>query len=109
MNLTQYLLGKLAEEAAEVAQMALKCQQFGLTDNYQGETNSDRLTGEIRDFLVILRLLRRIEAYTYLAPKDDKIAGSELAKILHWAQYSADIGLLNRASVNNLKIIVEGK
>lgn len=100
MNLTQYLLGKLAEEAAEVAQMALKCQQFGMTDNFTGETNSDRLTGEIRDFLVILRLLQKIEAYTYLTPESKK---PDYVKIIEWAQVSADMGLLNRTAVDQLK------
>ncbi|WP_321929869.1 hypothetical protein [Burkholderia cenocepacia] len=45
MTLTQYLLVKIAEEAAEVAQIALKTAHFGLNETQPGrdETNAQRL------------------------------------------------------------------
>lgn len=43
MNREQYLLGKLAEEGSEVAQMALKTQQFGLDDVYIDEKQSSKI------------------------------------------------------------------
>ena len=106
MNLTQYLLGKLAEEASEVAQMALKCQQFGLSDEYNGEVNSERLMCELDDMQSIIGLLARAEAFTYTPPTYQHSAHK---KVLSWAQYSADIGLLHYSAVDKLKIIVEGK
>lgn len=106
MNLTQYLLGKLAEEATEVAQMALKCQKFGLSDEFEGKVNSERLRGELDDLNAILELLSRHKRFNYIPPPCQNSAHK---KVLKWAQYSADIGLLNRISVQNLKIIVKGE
>lgn len=55
----QWLLGKIAEEAAEVAQRALKAQQFGLTEVQRDQvfTNGQRLLQETWDLVVVLRLL----------------------------------------------------
>ena len=60
MNRLQYLLTKLAEEASEVAQMALKTQQFGLHEVKPGQdlTNQQRLEQEIIDFYAISRMLQ---------------------------------------------------
>ncbi len=53
-----YLLGKLAEEAGEVAQDAMKCQAFGLDERYQDlPTNKERLSIEIQDLAVIVTML----------------------------------------------------
>lgn len=58
MNRTAYLLSKIAEEAAEVAQMALKSQQFGLDDCYQdGPSNAERLGEELTDLLTVVGML----------------------------------------------------
>lgn len=47
----EYALRKLAEEAAEVAQMAIKCLNFGLQEVQPGrdETNFSRLAEELSD------------------------------------------------------------
>lgn len=59
MTRCQYLLGKIAEEAVEVAQRALKAQQFGLEEVQKGhgETNEERLFHEVWDLMVTLTLL----------------------------------------------------
>jgi NTP pyrophosphatase (non-canonical NTP hydrolase) len=60
MTREQYLFGKLAEECAELAQEAIKCQQFGVTHlfgNAQGVTNIERLNGEFNDVLGVVALL----------------------------------------------------
>ena len=59
MTREQYLLGKLAEEALEVAHMALKCSQFGLTDVWPDQTftNLERLENEIVDYEGVLQML----------------------------------------------------
>jgi hypothetical protein len=51
MNADQYHLGKIAEEAVEVAQRALKAQQFGLGEVQPGQDfdNLERLMGEFHD------------------------------------------------------------
>lgn len=104
MNLTQYLLGKLAEEAAEVAQMALKCQQFGLHDQYKEELNSERLRAELNDLMAVIELLNEASDLAYKAPNNfahkNKI-------IMEWAEYSCNIGLLNHTSIARLKAIID--
>ena len=59
MTREQYLLGKLAEEALEVAHMALKCVQFGLAEvgPDQDLTNLERLENEIVDYEGVLQML----------------------------------------------------
>lgn len=43
MNLEQLILGKIAEEASEIAKAALKAQQFGLDDCDPSSTELDEL------------------------------------------------------------------
>jgi len=59
MTRLQYLLGKLAEEAGEAAQMALKCQQFGMDEVQPGreESNKERLHAEMNDFNGLIMML----------------------------------------------------
>jgi len=51
MNADQYHLSKIAEECTEVAQRALKAQQFGLGEVQPGQDldNLDRLMDEFHD------------------------------------------------------------
>lgn len=61
MNRLQYLLGKLAEEASEVAKAALKAQQFGFNswnpDNLDAGSNATQLCVELNDVGAIVRML----------------------------------------------------
>ncbi len=61
MNRVQYLLTKLAEEASEIAQIALKAQQFGLDEKLPGQelTNCDRIEMEFNDLLGVVELLNQ--------------------------------------------------
>ena len=58
MNYQQYLLVKLAEESAEVAQMAIKCSLFGYDSvdprEDTGETNALKLFKELLDFTAVI-------------------------------------------------------
>jgi len=58
MNYQQYLLVKLSEEAAEVAQMAIKCSLFGYDSvdprEDTGETNAFKLFKELLDFSAVM-------------------------------------------------------
>jgi NTP pyrophosphatase (non-canonical NTP hydrolase) len=60
MNKQQFLLLKLAEECSEVAQRALKQIQFGKSEiqKDQSKCNAERLTDEIMDLSVLVRLLQ---------------------------------------------------
>jgi hypothetical protein len=59
MNRQQYLLIKLAEEASEVAQIALKSAQFGLetTGPCQTKSNVELLNGELNDLMALVEML----------------------------------------------------
>lgn len=58
MNYQQYLLVKLAEEASEVAQIAIKCSLFGYDSvdprENTGETNALKLFKELLDFSTVM-------------------------------------------------------
>lgn len=58
MNRTTYLLLKIAEEAAEVAQMASKTAQFGTSERYEdGPSNLDRLSDELCQLTTVCAML----------------------------------------------------
>lgn len=58
MKRITYLLTKLAEEAAEVAQMASKTAEFGLAEKYQnGPSNAERTCAELTDLLTVTAML----------------------------------------------------
>jgi len=60
MDRRQYLLSKLAEEASEISQISLKCQQFGMDDRYpdkDSNKNSTKLGNELTDLWGIVAML----------------------------------------------------
>jgi len=69
MTRLQLLLGKVAEEAAEVSQRALKAQQFGLDEVQTGQdqTNEQRLHGELIDLRAVIEMVED-EARVRLLP-----------------------------------------
>lgn len=63
MTNAQYLLGKLAEEAGELAQIAIKAQQFGLGETQCGQgdvfpTNAKRVQAELNDVIGVIKMLQ---------------------------------------------------
>lgn len=95
MTKEQYFLTKLAEEASEVAQMAMKCAQFGVDERQydDGPSNYERLIHEINDFRVIVGLIRGRESVSLIDlegyPYDLR---AKEAKILKYLKYSQDLG-----------------
>lgn len=57
MNWTQYLLGKLAEEASEVTKEALKCQQHGVASQYKGRNAIMELRNEFLELTAVIEML----------------------------------------------------
>lgn len=60
MNYREYLLSKLAEEASEIAQIAIKSQVFGFDSvdpRENGENNLEKLEKELLDLLAVVQLL----------------------------------------------------
>ena len=93
MNRKQYLLSKLAEEANEVAQMALKCQQFGFDDRYPDNTsekNSERLINELIDLQGIISMLIN-EKHLVFISKEQKIF-RKIKKVNRYYLYAKQCG-----------------
>ena len=65
MKYNQYLLIKLAEEASEIAQAAIKCSLFGYNSKdpreIDGDSNLVKLQKELLDMSVILMELNKME------------------------------------------------
>lgn len=94
MNLQQLLFLKLAEECNEVGQECSKIMQFGMDEIYApiGISNRDRLRGELQDLFAIVQILNE-EFDLGFVPSPEAVEVKR-AKIMHYAQYSADIGLV---------------
>lgn len=59
MTLTQWVFGKIAEEAGEVAKEALKGQQFGPLSTFNGKVNLFYLREELLDLFAMVEWLER--------------------------------------------------
>ena len=98
MKIEQYLLVKLAEEASEIAQIALKTAQFGVHEKYHklDEDNLERISGEFNDLLGVIELLR--DNNVYINTNFDKIADKKI-KVKKYLKYSQDLGMVEQGSV----------
>lgn len=88
LNREQYLLTKLAEEASEVAQIALKTQQFGMDEicPQLPETNKQRIHKELNDLFGIIEMLNSEYNFGY-TPDDNEIA-AKINKVNKYYGYS---------------------
>lgn len=87
MNNKQYLLVKLAEEASEITQIALKSTHFGLDSDFTGESNLQALAKEFADLLTIVDMLydeEGVDLYSY-SPNAKEV---KRAKVEHYRQIS---------------------
>ena len=84
----QFLLVKLAEEASELAQVALKAAQFGLEDGKHDDpyTNQQRLEMEFNDLLAIIHMLE-IDEFIYIN-QDTLMQEKKELKVRKWRKYS---------------------
>lgn len=94
MTRLQYLLNKLAEEASEVSQIALKTAQFGLDECKQGQelTNAQRTHSELNDLLAIVDMLNREFGFGFF-PSDISQMRKQ-AKVEQFYQYSVELGFV---------------
>lgn len=88
----KYLLGVLAEEAAEVSQRAIKAQRFGLNEMQPGQdlTNVERLVNELVDVVAVCGML----SLPHPDHLDDKI-NIKIAKVEKYWAYSVELGEAN--------------
>lgn len=102
MNLNQYYLIKLAEEAAEVAQIALKAAHFGLSEVQPGraETNAERVYAELNDMLAMVHRLGEVsngEFWFDIGSPDHVAIATKLSKVEHFLAYSQSLGLVEES------------
>lgn len=60
MNLQEYILNSVSEEASEIAQASSKCLRFGMVDFHPSngmQPNGERLIQEVNDLIAIVELL----------------------------------------------------
>jgi hypothetical protein len=95
MNHLQYYLGKLAEEGSEVAQIALKTQQFGPTEIMPGQplNNFERCHMELDDLMAVIEVLNERFAFNYVpSPERIMYKRSKMERYLH---YSIKLGMVD--------------
>lgn len=94
MTRTQFLLCKLAEEASEIAQIALKAQQFGLDEVMPGQplTNAERTYEELDDLFAIVGLLMNESDFSYVGSKERQQA--KHARVIKYSNISVALGMI---------------
>lgn len=95
MNQLQYYLGKLAEEGSEVAQIALKTQQFGAHEVMPGQplNNFERCHRELDDFWAMVEELNEKFGFGYV-PNRARIEAKK-AKVRTYLGYSIHLGMVD--------------
>ena len=88
MNKLQFLLGKLAEEAAEVSQIALKTQQLDLDGEHLvlNETEAQPIHNELNDLMAIVEMLNDECELDYI-PEEGTIRSTK-ARVRRYAESS---------------------
>lgn len=99
MTRIQLLLGKIAEECNEVAQRALKAQQFGLDEVQDGQSlnNGDRLRGELCDLAAVCAMVES-EARVNLSQHSGASLGAKMVKVEKFLQLSQSLGMVEGAT-----------
>ena len=94
MTKTQFLLVKLAEEAAELSQIALKTAQFGLHEVKPGqqESNLDRVRSEFRDVVAHATMLDAEVGTDLLARGISQHVSRKASKVERYLTYSRSLG-----------------
>jgi hypothetical protein len=95
MNRLQLLLCKLAEESAEVTQITLKTQQFGLHESREGQypTNAERMHQELDDIQASIEMLNEEFGFCYV-PNRERIEAKKL-KVNKYADYAETLGMVS--------------
>jgi hypothetical protein len=96
MNKIQYLLGKVAEECIEVAQRALKAQQFGLEEREQitSLNNWERMEQELNDLDAVIKLLEEEYQKTFFIDYQEGLIKKD--KVDRYYKYSQSLGMVDK-------------
>lgn len=92
MSHEQFLLNKLAEEASEIAQIALKTAQFGMTEKHPEKTlnNKERIHLELNDLLAVIDELNSWVQFGFKENYAAKI--NKIEKLNKYLGYSIQLG-----------------
>lgn len=93
MNRLQYLLNKLAEEASEISQIALKTSQFGLEETYIDKTNKERCHMEINDLLGVIAALNN--EFNFDFQPDNSQVLAKVGKLNKYYEFSKQCGMIH--------------
>jgi len=99
MNQLQFYLTKLAEESSEVAQIALKTQQFGPGEVMPGQSlnNFERCHLELNDLWAMVEELNDKFDFGYV-PNREQIE-TKKAKVRKYLGYSIHLGMVEGEDV----------
>lgn len=92
MTHEQFLLMKLAEEATEIAQIALKTAQFGMTEKHPDLplNNKERINLELNDLLAVVD---ELNSWVQFGFKEDYAAKvNKIEKLNKYLGYSIRLG-----------------
>lgn len=94
MTKTQYLLVKLAEEASELSQIALKTSQFGVHEKYikAEKDNIGRVEQEFNDVLGVIELLKQ-EVDVVIREDSDQVV-AKMVKVKKYMKLSQRLGMV---------------
>ncbi|WP_151732542.1 hypothetical protein [Acinetobacter ursingii] len=92
MTHEQFLLLKLAEEASEIAQIALKTAQFGMTEKHPDMelNNKERIHLELNDLLAVVDELNTWSQFRFKENYTAKI--NKIEKMRTYLGYSIGLG-----------------
>ncbi|ENX00476.1 hypothetical protein F900_02147 [Acinetobacter modestus] len=92
MTHEQFLLMKLAEEASEIAQIALKTAQFGMTEKHpdMALNNKERIHLELNDLLAVVDELNTWAKFGFKENYAAKI--NKIEKLNKYLGYSVSLG-----------------
>ena len=98
MNMTEYLLTKINEEALEVAHRATKALRFGLDEVQPGQEadNAQRMIGEYMQLVASLQMLE-MHTERSLIPRGslrEAMVDAAIAKTQEFMNYSRQLGTL---------------
>ena len=94
MNRVQHLLVRLAEEASELSQIALKTAQYGVHNKEPGQeaTNLQKINAEFNDIIGVIRMLDQ-EAGLNIS-LDEQMISDKIDRVKYFRDISVSGGLV---------------
>lgn len=98
LSRTEYLLVKLAEECAEVAQRATKALTFGVEEIQKNQTltNAQRVMGELADMAAVVGMLQDDGVLSVDLVGFRAMVEAKREKLRRYMQYSREKGCLEQ-------------